>query len=125
LPRVFKHLYTLFVVMMSWVPFRAADLEATMQYYGRLFDFTPFTAHKYNEYIQASLLNAELLLVLFVAVLGSAGFFTFLARQAAGLHGAAAHSWRFMAAAGYLLIFWWSVALITAGSYSPFIYFRF
>ncbi|MEY3983343.1 MAG: hypothetical protein RL160_900 [Bacteroidota bacterium] len=125
LPRVFRHLYTLFVVMMSWVPFRAADLEATMQYYGRLFDFTPFTAHKYNEYIQASLLNTELLLVLLVAVLGSAGFFAFLARQTDRLKGAAAPSWKLISVAGYLLIFWWSVALITAGSYSPFIYFRF
>lgn len=125
LPRVFRHLYTLFVVMMSWVPFRAADLEATMKYYGRLFDFTPFTAHKYNEYIQASLMNTELLLVLLVAVLGSTGLFACLSRQTLRLNGAAAHAWHFLTAAGYLLIFWWSVALITAGSYSPFIYFRF
>ncbi|MBU6325049.1 MAG: MBOAT family protein [Bacteroidetes bacterium] len=125
IPSWLRHAYTLLIILLSWVPFRAPDLHAAFRYYGRLFDFTPFTAHKYNEYIQASLMNRELLLVLFLAVLGSAGFFAFAARKLELMKGIAANSWQLLALAGYLLIFWWSVALILAGSYSPFIYFRF
>lgn len=125
LPLVFRHAYALLIIVLSWVPFRAPNLNATFQYYKRLFDFTPFNAHKYNEYIQASLMNRELLLVLFIAVLGSAGFFAFASRKLDLMKGIAASSWQLLGLAGYLLIFWWSVSLILAGSYSPFIYFRF
>jgi alginate O-acetyltransferase complex protein AlgI len=124
-PKGLRHAYTLLLILLSWVPFRASDLHSAFQFYRRLFDFTPFTAHKYNEYIQASLLNRELLLVLLITVLGSTGFFAFTARRLEMMKGIVAYAWQSMALAGFLIIFWWSVALIMAGSYSPFIYFRF
>jgi len=125
LPLWLRHAYTLIIIILSWVPFRAPDIQSTLHFYRRLFDFTPFQAHKYNEYLQASLMNRELLLVLLLAILGSAGFFRFAFRHLERLGGMAATAFQSFSLAGYLLMFWWSVALIMAGTYSPFIYFRF
>jgi len=119
------HLYTLLIIMLSWVPFRAPDMESAFRFYRRLFDFSSFTTHKYNEYIQASLMNRELLLVLLLAILGSMGVFRRVALRVQNLQGVAIWVADGVKLAGLMLIFWWSVALIMAGSYSPFIYFRF
>jgi alginate O-acetyltransferase complex protein AlgI len=125
LPRIFAHIYAVFVIMMSWVPFRAPDLEAALRFYARLFDFSPFLEHKYNAYIQASLLNSELMLVLLISLLGSAGLFQMFANRLESAAG-----WKFVVydalrLAGLLLVFWLCTMNIVAGSYSPFIYFRF
>jgi len=100
-------------------------MESAFRFYRRLFDFSSFTTHKYNEYIQASLMNRELLLVLLLAILGSMGVFRRVALRVQNLQGVAIWVADGVKLAGLMLIFWWSVALIMAGSYSPFIYFRF
>lgn len=123
--RMLAHLYTVFVFTMSWVPFRAETLGDTWAMYQRLFDFSAFTAHKYNDYIQASLFNRELLLVLLVAVLGAAGVWRWQGKRLEMLSGWSVRLWD-MACLGFLIgIFWLCCMQIVAGSYSPFIYFRF
>lgn len=123
--RIIAHCYTVVVFTMSWVPFRAENLSDTWDMYRRLFDFSAFTAHKYNAYIQASLLNRELLLVLFVAVLGAAGFWRWLGKRLDNLDGWVARAWDLASLFLLLFIFWLCCMQIVAGSYSPFIYFRF
>jgi len=123
--RVFAHLYTALVFTMSWVPFRAETLSDTWSMYRRLFDFSAFNAHKYNDYIQASLFNRELLIVLVIAVLGAAGFWRWSGNRMEKLQGWKAAVWDIASLVFFAAIFWLCCMQIVAGSYSPFIYFRF
>lgn len=123
--RMLAHLYTALVFTMSWVPFRADNLDDTWAMYRRLFDFSAFTAHKYNDYIQASLLNRELLLVLLLAILGAAGVWRWLGKRMDALSGWPARIWDGLCLCFLIGIFWLCCMQIVAGSYSPFIYFRF
>jgi alginate O-acetyltransferase complex protein AlgI len=123
--RIFAHLYTALVFTMSWVPFRAETLSDTWAMYRRLFDFSVFNTHKYNDYIQASLFNRELLMVLLIAVLGAAGFWRWSGNRMEKLRGWRAGVWDIASLAFFTAIFWLCCMQIVAGSYSPFIYFRF
>lgn len=123
--RILAHAYTILVFTLSWVPFRAENLADTWEMYRRLFDFTPFTAHKYNAYIQASLFNRELLLVVLISVLGAAGCWRMAGDRLNKTEGPAAVAWDFLRLFFLVVVFWLCCMQIVAGSYSPFIYFRF
>jgi alginate O-acetyltransferase complex protein AlgI len=100
--------YTLLVVVLLWVPFRADTLEFSIIFWKALFSLTSasFTINK-SLFI---IINLKFIVVLFFAILLSFGLLESGLRK------------NFFCLAVLFLL---SLSSIAAGSYNPFIYFRF
>ena len=130
LPPLVRHVYLLAVVMIGWVLFRAPTLGAALSYLRALTGFgaaapTPFTVAWY--------LTPEFLLAAAAGVVGSSRFGEHVWRrrvEKATVAGDARPAWVPSAAltadaivcAALLFV---SILQIAAGTYDPFIYFRF
>jgi len=132
-PRPLQHAYVLLVVMIGWVPFRAETLPDTLSFLAKMFYLTPATA---TDATPALFLNNQVLIALLAALVGSIPWLPPLRRwwqgrlESPGLTGAAGSTFaalfaRTIELASLALVFFASVSLAAAGTYSPFIYFRF
>lgn len=109
-------LYTVFVVMMGWVFFRAADLPSAFSYFGALFGANGVSfGHDVVTYF-----NANLILTLAAAILFGGALQRPLRKVFRKLTRVKA-----VQIVGFLVLFGlfaWSIALLIEGSYSPSIY---
>ena len=118
--RIFQTIYTLLVVMVGWVFFRADDLTAALEYLHRM--FVPYNMESYGKY-----LSNEFVYVAIIAFV-ACGF------------GALAYKKLFEAVKKVqigelvlkavnpvfcIFIAYFSVLLLASNTYNPFIYFRF
>jgi alginate O-acetyltransferase complex protein AlgI len=127
--RPIQHLYTLFVVLMAWVLFRADNIGYAWKYYKTLFGNGAASA---DLNIYSKVLNYEFMLFLVIGLLSASGIIVWLNklvdRKIAILEHKSlliAESYRALQViiiAGVLLIC--SMYLITS-TYNPFIYYRF
>jgi len=126
-PRALRHAYTLLVVMVGWVFFRADHLATAVSYLGAMVGL-----HGTRWAALAEYLPGDVVLATLVGVVGSAPIVPMLARLREGL-GARPESraarlymgWELAAVGATALVFYASAALLAAGTYNPFIYFRF
>jgi alginate O-acetyltransferase complex protein AlgI len=130
-PRALRHIYTLLVVMVAWVFFRADTLTHALRYLRAMVGFASSSAGQ--NYNPAMFLNNELWLALFLGVLGSMPLLPRLREWQERVVQDARSSLRALLESGVwlfdfamlVLIFVASAALSAAGTYNPFIYFRF
>jgi alginate O-acetyltransferase complex protein AlgI len=126
-PRVARHMYVLLVVMVGWVLFRAETLHQAAAFLAAMF------GQRHGAEIFASIyLRSHVVLALIVGCLGAVPLVPYLCAQL--------EQWRMtrrtgswsleivfrtasLATTALLLLF--SLGSIAAGTYSPFIYFRF
>jgi len=137
LPRVLRHFYTLLVVMITWVFFRSTDLAQALSYLRALFGQGGETVtFDYTRFI-----DSQGLLCLCLGALASTSLFSQLTADwrcrrkqisgkpgvpievlSIGADGAAVLGLRFSLLAGIALL---AASRVAAGTYNPFIYFRF
>jgi alginate O-acetyltransferase complex protein AlgI len=127
-----RHLYTLVVVMVGWVFFKAATFAQALAFLGAMAGFGEGAG---IQYYPALYLNPEVTLVLVAGVLGSLPVLPFLARLRDGFAASGLGRSGFalvlepvlesvrVVALGLLLLV--SGMLLAGGTYNPFIYFRF
>lgn len=122
-------LYTMVVVMFAWVLFRADTLSYAFTYWEAMFEFNIS-----NEQLSIFLntLNLELGIALAIAIFGSLGFFNFMYLKIQGLkilhlsiHRSGTYLFHVVSLVFYMTILFLSTMYLTAGSYNPFIYYRF
>ena len=113
-----QHFYTLFVVLIGWVLFRAEDLGATFSYLKRMFVYTEGN-QTINEFISYFNYNTELYLVAVLAFVFSLPVYPFVERNCTSSKFLI---FRYSSVIAMLVI---CIIYIAAGSYNPFIYFRF
>ena len=126
LPRPARHVYLLLVVMVGWVFFRAADLGAALAYLGAMVGRHAAWGDL------GSVLEPDALLALAAGCVGAAPIVPWLARARERLRAdggpfraAVYRAWELGAVAALALVFTASAASLAAGTYNPFIYFRF
>lgn len=126
LPRALQHSYTLIIVMMGWVLFRADSLPHAWTFVQSLWGFGPLTS---DVRPIASMVDGRLISAILLGILFSAPLFP---RMVDFLKGFSQNSngtiSPIVARAGLALgsvVFLVSVAAMAAGTYNPFIYFRF
>ncbi|MBQ2307683.1 MAG: MBOAT family protein [Clostridia bacterium] len=109
-------LYTVFVVMMGWVLFRAPSLAAAVEYFGQLFSFKAST----QGYTVLSYLNFEVLAAILLGIL----LCGFVQRPLRKVKEKLQDKPVFLIVdtALQLAILAWSLVLLVAGSYNPSIY---
>jgi alginate O-acetyltransferase complex protein AlgI len=125
--RPLQHIYTIFLVMIGWVFFRSESLGHAIQYLQSMFGFTHADGINYYLMYYLDLKTAVTFLIGCVLT-------TPLARRFGNtLYNSLADShfirWQFLLNTGYyfllIILFLISAAYIAAGTYNPFIYYRF
>jgi alginate O-acetyltransferase complex protein AlgI len=121
LPRFFRHLYLLVVVLVSWVFFRAENLGAAVDYLQSMFNFQFFSVP--FEFIDA--INPEVLIALIAGLLLS---FPGVYRPLCGKQNVTAYKPALVEALRFPILFgllFLSAMQLAASTHNPFIYFRF
>jgi alginate O-acetyltransferase complex protein AlgI len=125
----FQHVYTLFVVLMAWVLFRADTIGYAWSYYGVLFGWSDALP---DPGILNQVLNREFMLYFIISLLSAAGLFVKMGVYADKLTVSLQRNYPFIGEATrvlqalflVLILFACSLYLITT-TYNPFIYYRF
>ena len=122
-PVFITRFYTLFVVVMAWMLFRIENLDYLQVFYANLFSWEIASI---DTFFLIKLINAENVFWASIALFGSFGFFRYLESFK---HYFKADYWRpvfyTFQASFIVLVIVLSVSYLVAGSYNPFIYFRF
>lgn len=123
------YLYTMIVVMFGWVLFRADTLQYALRYYGAMFDFK-MTFDQLSVFF--NFINLEFIVVLFISLLGSFGFFTYcesklqrVINQSEGSFISWSNAYHTLSAAFYGVLLILCTMYLVSGTYNPFIYYRF
>ena len=128
MPKFFGHLYTILVVTLGFVLFRADTLPYALSYFGSMFFGFDFSgAHTALFYEQ---LTPWFLTMLAAAVVGSGPIVPIADKLREILYSSADLTlpWKIVSALLYVLAFIglvWCIVRLSAGGYHPFIYFRF
>jgi len=115
--RPIQHMYAIMVVVIGWVFFRADDLNHALNYLNKMFvyDSGNISLNSYLSFIHLNLHTYIFFVVAIVFAMPSYSFLTKLINQSnRGLHKLS-----------LILLFLLSIVYLVAGSYNPFIYFRF
>jgi alginate O-acetyltransferase complex protein AlgI len=122
-PRLLRHGYTLFVVLCAWVYFRAESLELANGYLLAMLGLG--SGEDASEFL-AVLLTPDVLIALALGALLSTPVYPMLSnRWGRWSTGAAAVPGRTGEALLFSTLFVLALAYVAAGTYNPFIYFRF
>jgi len=119
---IWPHVYTLIVVMIGWVFFRAADLPSAVTYLRAMFGFGvgEFPALRLSWY-----LNPEVRLALVAGIVGSMPIVPALTEWARRIRPARALATECAGALALVAVFMAVLLQVASRSYNPFIYFRF
>ena len=128
LPKVLGHIYTMLVVILGFVLFRADTISYGFAYIGRMFagfDFSPSALS-----VALTQLTPWFLVMLVVAIIGCAPIRPLADKIRANVYGGAelSKAWKGVQAALYVLAaagLVWCMLRLSSGAYNPFIYFRF
>ena len=119
LPRFAGRIYTLAVVLLGWVIFRAETLSAALSYFGNMFDITniaPGTA--------AALLDRLTVIIFAAALVLCTPVVQKIKEKFSDLrYGYVASD--VLTLCGVAILFSLSIVFLTGSDYNPFIYFRF
>jgi alginate O-acetyltransferase complex protein AlgI len=126
-PRVLAHGYTLIVVMIGWVFFRAETLGIAMTFLSRMSGLS--TTHS-SIYTVSDFIDPWTLMILVVGTIGSSPVARWTRDRLVALERGSGSIWLPMAhdaavCTGLAFLFLASMTLIAANTYNPFIYFRF
>lgn len=118
LPKFIGWIYTMLVVLVGWVFFRADTLSAAMKYLGEMFSFTGGVANGMAQFDNLSFIITVIAIVLCTPV------YQFLKGKLEKTEGGkkAAFVIGAVLATGLFIL---SVIFLTGSGYNPFIYFRF
>lgn len=114
----FQHIYTIFIVIIGWVFFRANTMQYAFEYINRMFFYS-----KGNEtvttMIQYFYINNEFYFTLFLAVLFSMPFYlkidNFIKQR----------KFIYFRPLLFIALLFIAITYVAASSYNPFIYFKF
>ncbi|PNQ73659.1 membrane-bound O-acyltransferase family protein [Hanstruepera neustonica] len=113
-----QHIYTLFIVVVGWVLFRAEDFNHAMIYLKTMFVPTE-GVHASNDFISYFNYNSEVALIFILGIIFSFPIYPYLEKK---LTNPMLLPFRYIFVMVLLFV---CIVYIAAGSYNPFIYFRF
>ena len=123
IPRPLRHAYLLLVVMIGWVFFRADTFAAAA---AMLRAMAGLAAAAPTAFQPAWYLTPEVLLAMSAGIVGATPAIGTITRWRENLTGVArAGAWDALATAALVIVLVGSIAQSAAGTYNPFIYFRF
>ena len=129
LPSIFRNIYTLFVVIIAWVLFRANDFSHAWEYYKSMFGATEAATNKYEIF---QYVNYEIAIYFSIGVLGAFNFFPFVYKLANRFFKNIMTSnistevvFPILKATFVIVVLLATTGYLLSNSYNPFIYYRF
>ncbi len=116
---IVQHSYTLLVILIGWVIFRADNLSMAWKFILKMFTFD-FNSSYYSQYAEIMTINPFNIIVTILAILLSCPIYSHLNKL---LKNNDTIDWVFRI--GVIGLFLLSVIFINSSNYNPFIYFRF
>lgn len=116
---IIQHLYTLIIVLIGWVIFRADNLHLAWEFINKMFSFD-FNNNYYTQYAKIMTINSFNVFIAILAIVLSFPIYSNLEKRFK-LNNSL--DWIFKI--GIIGIFLLSVIFINSSNYNPFIYFRF
>ena len=123
------NLYTILVVMFGWVLFRSETLEYAISFWKAMFEFHSTIQQKE---LFMGYMGTEFYIALAVALLGAFGFFGFVQKIVQPYLHSKKVGWKIItytyhtgSAIFYSLVLFVCTLYLIAGTYNPFIYYRF
>lgn len=128
LPKVLGHLYTMLVVVLGFVVFRADTISYGFAYIGKMFSGLGISSESLS--IVQQQLTPWFIVILIAAVIGCAPIKPLSDKIRLNLYGVSQIStvWRIVQICLYVLAFaglFWCILRLSPSGYNPFIYFRF
>lgn len=128
LPKAIGHIYTMLVVLLGFVVFRADTIGYGFGYIGRMFSFG--SPGSYDMSLALRQLTPWFIFIFVIAVIGCAPIrpLSDKIRQKLYADGSALTAWRIVSVALYCLAFaglFFCILRLSPSGYNPFIYFRF
>lgn len=128
LPRAIGHIYTMLVVLLGFVVFRADTIGYGFGYIGRMFSFG--SPGSYDMSLALRQLTPWFIFIFVIAVIGCAPIrpLSDKIRQKLYADGSVSIAWRIVSVALYCLAFaglFFCILRLSPSGYNPFIYFRF
>lgn len=128
LPKALGHIYTMLVVLLGFVVFRADTIGYGFGYIGRMFSFG--SPGSYDMSLALRQLTPWFIFIFVIAVIGCAPIrpLSDKIRQKLYADGSASTGWRIVSVALYCLAFaglFFCILRLSPSGYNPFIYFRF
>lgn len=128
LPKVLGHLYTMLVVVLGFVVFRADTISYGFAYIGKMFSGLGISSESLS--IVQQQLTPWFIVILIAAVIGCAPIKPLSNKIRLNLYGVSQIStvWRIVQICLYVLAFaglFWCILRLSPSGYNPFIYFRF
>ena len=124
--RPLRHVYTMLMIVVGWALFRSQTMSQAWVFLSAMAGFAPATSRTLSV---AAFLNPELALALMLGTLGSMPLIpacqNALARVREPLPAPVGVALDAATVLGFAVVFVYSSMLMAAGTYSPFIYFRF
>ena len=114
-------IYTIFVVMIGWVFFRAPDIGYAFEFIILLFSFN---FNSFVDYNALRYINYEFLIYLFAGVIFSAPVLPVISGKIRLISFPGLY-YRILVYSNTIILFFVSIVYLAKGSYNPFIYFRF
>lgn len=114
-----QHLYTLLVVIIGWVIFRADNLTLAINYIVKMFSFD-FNNNYYTQYAELMTINLFNTITLILAIV-----FSFPCYKHIESFTKKNNTYDWIFKVGVICLFLLSVLFINSSNYNPFIYFRF
>ena len=118
IPRVFRHIYLLLIVIVSWVFFAIEDVSVCLDYLGNMFFMNGLPLYD-DRAVYLLYTNA---FVISIAILFSIPLFNRIAEK---LRTKNETFYQIICLIGCLFIWFASTASLVSNSYNPFLYFRF
>ncbi len=124
IPKVFRHLYLLFVVLIAWVFFRAEDLSTSILYIKSMFALNNI---EMDYRVMNQFIDKQLMITFIIAILGSSGFLQWGLSQFRNTGNnklsITLNQLLYYTALSVILVLCFSS--LAGDTYNPFIYFRF
>ena len=117
-PRVFRHIYLLLTVIVSWVFFAIEDVSVCMNYLGNMFCLNGLSLYD-DRAVYLLYTNA---LILILAIIFSMPLFT---KTLEKIKAKNETFYQILCLVGCLFVWFASTASLVSNSYNPFLYFRF
>lgn len=125
LPKALQHIYTLLVVMIGWVFFRAESLSDAFRYLAAMFGKpAQYSVHSLLEYFN----GMNIIIFLYSIVICTPIFRSFMISRDVAFENYKTLKQKtgyFALNIGLLLVLFYCILTLSTGSYNPFIYFRF
>lgn len=120
LPGIFRHIYTMFAVIIGWVFFASDSLSVAFKYIAAMFGASGIFVDSVAKYYWGSYMMLMLVMIVACAPLGSA-----INRYLLDREDYLGKIWEGVSTVGYILILIISVVYLVTETYHPFLYFRF